>query len=224
MRRIVGTMPSLVPFLSREARLWLDVTYKGVGYFHEQIKRLIIALYIGEITEDWVGFLVYLINSQIYDAYSRAWNDEEMPGDIPPYIADAWRADVLEQYAHVEKLRDDILAAAAAGEPVDKLLDRSQLWVNRWNEAYNNSLILITANEGGNMVWVYGETEHCETCRQLNGIVARATEWQRIGVRPQNAPNGLLDCGGWNCQCAINPTTQRRTPGAYDKIIGIIRG
>ena len=74
------------------------------------------------------------------------------------------------------------------------------------------------------MVWVYGETEHCETCRQLNGIVARATEWQRIGVRPQNAPNGLLDCGGWNCQCAINPTTQRRTPGAYDKIIGIIRG
>jgi HK97 family phage portal protein len=50
--------------------------------------------------------------------------------------------------------------------------------------------------------WRYGPTEHCQTCRALNGVVRRASEWRQTPYRPKTTEPGVLECGGWRCQCS----------------------
>ena len=61
--------------------------------------------------------------------------------------------------------------------------------------------------------------EHCATCAALDGLVAYAVDWERSGVKPQNPPNGALECGGWRCDCSLVPTKERATNNAFDEIV-----
>jgi hypothetical protein len=132
---------------------------------------------------------------------------------------------VREQWTHIDDFYRAIIDARVDQTGVDALLSRVQLWANRYNEAYNEGVRLIALETGGKLIWRLGKTEeHCDTCSRLNGIVAYASEWETAGVKPQAAPNGYLTCGGWRCDCSLDPTKKRKTPGALDKILGIIVG
>lgn len=48
------------------------------------------------------------------------------------------------------------------------------------------------------LMWLYGDTDHCDDCARLNRQVHRASEWQQSGWRPQG---GNLDCNGFRCHC-----------------------
>lgn len=41
----------------------------------------------------------------------------------------------------------------------------------------------------------------CDTCRQFDGVVKRASEWANSGYRPQSHS---LPCGGWRCGCSFS--------------------
>lgn len=58
--------------------------------------------------------------------------------------------------------------------------------------------------------WVYGDTEHCETCRRLNGQRHRLKGW-KANYLPQ-ADN--LDCHGFNCECRL-VKAKGRARGTY---------
>jgi hypothetical protein len=130
---------------------------------------------------------------------------------------------ILNQFDFVDGFYRDIVDARVDGTPVAPLLARASLWAQRWTEAYNEAVRLITLNLGGNLEWKLGATEeHCPECAAFDGIVARASEWETLGIRPQNAPNNKLTCGGWKCDCSLTPTDKKRSPGAYGRLEEIL--
>lgn len=109
------------------------------------------------------------------------------------------------------------------GDAIIQARERLSLWINRYNDVTNQA-ILASAEEKTKMEWIYGDTQHCTTCEQLNGIVAYAREWEEAGLSPQSPPNPLLECGGWKCQCQLIPTDKRKTRNSAERLIAIAEG
>ena len=220
----VKAVPQVKPLLSHKARFMLHErdAYKTADYMQVQIERLVRSLYGGIIGGDFIDVMANLISGQIYDAVSQAWFDYGETSALPDYLNEFYQTFVSNQYGFVDQFYRDIIDARIDGTPIDPLIMRAGMWANRWNDAYHQAAALITAENGGNMIWQYGEAEHCDTCAALNGICASAKEWDIAGVKPQNAPNPLIDCGGWQCKCSLTPTDARRSPKALDSIMNII--
>lgn len=51
---------------------------------------------------------------------------------------------------------------------------------------------------------------NCNTCKRYNGKVKRASYWEKIGARPQSPD---LECKGINCDCKLEPTTEKLSRG-----------
>ena len=125
---------------------------------------------------------------------------------------------------HIPDLADYLSELAANIKPIDaawpRVRARVDLWVGRWQDA-KNTATLLTAEPEDKFIWIYGDTEHCETCRALHGLVAYASEWNQSGFYTQSPPNPLLSCGGWNCHCDLLPTTTRRSPRVLDRLLDL---
>ncbi len=97
---------------------------------------------------------------------------------------------------------------------------RVDLWANRYTETVNRARMQMGSKT--RLEWKLGATEeHCETCAKLNGIVAFGVEWDQARLHPQMPPNDQLECGGWRCDCSLEPTTKRRTARALDRLTQI---
>jgi len=168
-----------------------------------------------------------IISGQLTQAYEQAWADSGGEDEMPEYLTAPLEAAILNQYDYVDQYYRDIVDARVDETSVDPLLSRAAQWANQWNAAYENAKLLINTKNGGNLIWRKGETEHgCQTCADLDGIVAWASEWETLGVHPRGYPNSKLECEGGgpanNCDCTLEPTDQRRSAGAYGRIEEII--
>lgn len=216
VRAVVKSHPEIVPFLKGKAR-WIgcatqQAEYKTYDFFLHAFERLVINTYNGLIAGDFIDVVANLISGQLYDAYERAWMDDGNDLPLPYFLQQAADNDILIQYDFVDQFYRDIVDARIDKTPIAPLLQRVQLWANRYNESYNNGVHLIELQMGGKEVWRLGRTEkHCPECEKLNGVVAYAVEWEQSGYEPQNAPNLKLTCGGWKCDCSKEPTTERLT-------------
>lgn len=199
------------------------VSEKTYDYFLQTVERLVQSVYRGDLGGEFIDVMASLIQGQLTQAYTQAWSDEGEGGDLPSYLSTSLEDMILNQYDFVDQYFRDIVTARLDETPIDPLLARAALWANRYNEAYNEALLLIRAEMGENLEWVYGDDiqEHCPECEALNGIVARASEWQSLNVHPQGAPNDKISCGGWRCGCTLLPTDKRRSPKAFDTIMNI---
>ena len=217
VREAIQAVPQVVKYLYS--------TYKSYDYFLAQVNGLVRGLYNGFIGGEFIDTLANLISGQLWDAYEKAWFDEGGDGVVPDYLMKSYQEAVSSQYGYVDAFYRDIVDARIDQTSLDPLLVRASLWANRYNEAYNEAVRLITLQGGGNMVWIEGDTnEKCSTFLALDGIVARASEWDILGVKPQNGDNKKLECRGWNCQCQLVPTDKRRSRDAYGKIEAAIMG
>lgn len=226
LQAVVTRYPAVIPHLKGRAR-WQAFTrggeYKTYEFFLDALEGLIQGVYDGNVGGDFIDIAANLISGQLTDAYERAWDDQEEEGDLPDYLTGPLEDMILSQYDFVDGLYREIVDARVDETPIDPLLARAALWAQRWTEAYNEAVHLITLENGGNEIWTLGETEeHCPTCSALNGIIAPASVWEELAVHPQGAPNDLLSCGGWQCDCAQTPTDKRRTPKAYDLILNAV--
>jgi hypothetical protein len=212
---------NLAQIVATYPRVGMYLEFKTFEFFRRTLTRLVRSLYNGFIGGEFVETISNLIRGQIIDAHVRAWNDEGGEGDPPPYLRVHAEGMVSKQLEHVQGFYTDIVDARINQTSIDPLLMRSDMWANRYNEAYNDAVKYITQESGGKLIWIYGEAEHCETCQSLNGIVAFASEWTTSGFKPQSAPNALLECGGWQCKCRLEVTTKRRTPKALDRLMNI---
>lgn len=223
IRRAVDLVPDVKPHLSDKARFHLyQPAYKTYDYMLRQIEGLVNGVYSGNIAGQFIDTMANLISGQLTQAYQQAWKDEGDEGEFPAYLSDSLEAMILNQYDFVDGYYRAIVDARIDGTPIAPLLSRVQLWAQRWTEAYNEAVRLITKENGGNLIWIYGDTDHCDTCMNLNGIVMSAKEWDTLGVKPQSAPNNKLICKGWKCQCRLEPTEKKRSPGAYGRVEEII--
>jgi len=193
----------------------LDGAHKTVGYYDRVLSKDVRAFYDGRMEAGaFIDDHIRLIEEQM----RRAWNEGMRANDLDPNrdMKPEWEAvlqSVIEsEMDHVLDFAQAIEDAAAAGQPIDGLLARAKLWVNRYNETVN--LAKLTTRPKDRYKWLIGSTaEHCGTCIGLNGKVATAEEWIASGYRPQGR---MLECGGWNCQCKLvyteEPVTQKGIP------------
>lgn len=225
LRTTTRAVPDVIPLLSVKTRRDLaePTEYKTYEFFLSAITGLVEGVYQGFIGGVFIDTLANLISGQLTDAYQRAWADDGNFSELPDYLQNDLEAMILNQYTFVDQFYRDIVDARVDQTSIAPLLNRATLWAQRWTEAYNNAAAKIVEVNGGNLLWKLGDTEqHCTVCAGLDGIVARAKEWSDLGVRPQNAPNNKLTCGGWKCDCSLSPTDKRRSPGAYGRIEEIL--
>lgn len=223
--KIVNRVPSVIPYLSGRAAViyWTDGSEtKSVEYFLRTLIGLIRAVYNNLLGGEFIDIMANLIQGQLTQAFQQAIDESGV--DWIPELQGEIQVLILSEYNYVDQFFRDIVDARIDKTPIEPLLLRAQLWANRWNEAYNRAKQIIAMHYGQNMIWIFGDTDHCTTCEQLDGIVAGALEWEALGVRPQSPPNGRLQCGGWKCKCSLVITTQRRSPRAFETIMNIVGG
>jgi len=160
---------------------------------------------------------------------TQAWNDgaREMnvaPDEMSPDDLGILAAILNNEFKFVQRLADDIQAAADAGYTVEDYTRafwrRAVLWANRYKETANRAR--MTFGSKVRFMWTEGDTlQKCETCVALDGIVAYGWEWAAAGFHPQMPPNPLLQCDGWGCDCDLSPTDRRRTPRALDYLTNL---
>lgn len=232
---VVSDVPSVRPHLSSRARwmLYEPTAYKTYDYMLGAIEGLVNGVYNGLVGGEMIDIMANLISGQLTQAYQQAMIDEGMTDfAMPDYLAASLEAAILGQYDYVDQYFRDIVDARIDGTSITPLLARAQLWAQRWTESYNEAVRLMTLQGGGNLIWREGDTiRKCDICKAFDGIVARASEWDALGIRPQNAPNDVLTsssgdkdsgCGGWRCGCTLEPTDRRRSPNAFGRLEEIL--
>lgn len=96
----------------------------------------------------------------------------------------------------------------------EDLIGRIDVWVNKGlRRLYDQGTLSAKSNEM--LTWVYGKTEeHCKTCSKAVNQIHRAKDWKRRGILPRT---DVLDCGGFKCDCSLEPTTEKAR-GRLDRI------
>lgn len=200
------------------------IDIKTPGYYARVMWEAVRELYAGDITQfDFEDVMIRLISEQL----RKAWNEGMRELDLDPQQdqteeGEAYLQEIMSgELDYVPQLGQDILDAGKAQSGTEEFRARVDIWVGRYEDTKNEAILFYSA-KGQRLRWVYGDTEHCETCAALNGIIAFASEWDEAGVKPQSPPNDLLTCGGWRCQCSLEPTDQRRSPDALTQILDAI--
>lgn len=231
LRAIVSRLPAVVPHLTPRARLLAGVRVvpetKTQDAYYRQIWGLTLDLYRDEISQDaFIDGMAVVVQEQLTRAFREALRqndmDPELVNDYGEGYGDELMTMILREFEFVDGYAADIVAARAAGSGFEQFQTRAAIWANRYAEAVNRANELIAEANGNNLMWVYGDTEHCETCQALNGIVAPASTWMQLSIHPQEPPNDILECGGWRCQCRLEPTDKRSSPKAFDTIMNIV--
>jgi hypothetical protein len=228
IREVIKAVPSVRVYLSERARfaLYEPVEYKTYDYMLVAIEGLVRGVYNGQIAGQFIDTMANLISGQFTQAYQQAFEDEGFTDfNMPDYLNQSLEEAILRQYDYVDQYYRDVIDARVDQTPIDPLIARAALWAQRYTESYNEAVRLISVNNGGKLMWVEGDTmQKCSTCLALDGIIAFASEWDTLGVKPQHAPNSKLECDGWKCECQLVPTDKRRSPGAYVRIDAAVMG
>lgn len=200
---------------------------KTAAYMSRVIDTLVRDLYNGVIESDEFNTeLADLIENQFRRAFNEGMRNNELDPikDMTPEWEAEYQRMVTDQYAFIERFAKDILEGAKSGQSKDEFMARADLWANQYESVVNEAQ-LITADKKQKYKWTLGATEeHCDTCSRLNGIIAYAEEWEKAGFHPQRPPNELLECGGWRCDCSLEPTDKRRTADALEILLDIATG
>jgi len=212
--------------------LWHIVSIKTLEMFDRQLWSYALEFFRGEVSDNqFESDFIAAIENQL----TKAWNEGADEVGVP--VSEMTEDDlailsgiISEEIGYLTGLAVDIIDIIKDTEGMtDKeALDafRSQfrpridIWASKYNEVMNTSKIHF----GGKirLVWRLGATElHCETCSALDGIVAYAYEWEQSGITPGESGSSVLSCGGWNCDCRLEETDQRRSADALGRLLDI---
>jgi hypothetical protein len=211
--------------------LWRMVNVKTMEMFDRQLWSYSLEFFRGEISDsEFESDFIAAIENQL----TRAWNEgadevgvtiEEMTEDDLAIL----QGIINDEIGYLTGLGVDIIDAKDATDGMDEkeALDmfRSQfrpridIWASKYDEMVNRAKLHF--GNKTRLVWTLGDTEHCETCSALSGIVAYAYEWEESGITPGESGSTILACGGWNCGCSLQPTDERRSPNALSRLLDI---
>lgn len=196
---------------------------KTYAFYASSIRDLTKKMYDGDISYSaFVSSMENLIIAQLRLAWFEGMEENGLTeDDMTTEWAGTLNEIIMTEQDYVAGFAIDIEKARRAESPLDPLMSRADTWGNRYPDIVNRARV-ITAAVGEKLEWVYSpEKEHCLECEQLNGIVAYASEWEELGVRPQSPPNPKISCSGFRCGCRFEPTTKRRTRNAVERITSI---
>ena len=222
----VETVKAMIQAVNRQAyKAYIERgLFKTAGAYEGHVWAYMREFFTGG---DAFGFIDNMA-SEIENQFGRAWREgaAEMgvePGDFTEEDDNVLAAMITNEQNYLDGIAGDIEAFIAEGGHTDAefnaaFRNRASLWGRGYDGVVNDAKLHF--GDKDKLEWILGATEkHCSTCASLNGIVAWAREWAEAGVKPQGS---MLECGGWNCDCSLEPTDARRTGGALDKIMGVM--
>ena len=137
-----------------------------------------------------------------YAGYADAGGSGEIPED-----AISWLSGRIEsEIEFTDGLFADLKALRADKESRE---DDKLSWARARASGYTGTLTGVYAqgktwgDENIEGEWVFGDTDHCDTCADLNGQKHPLKWYREEGYIPQEAGSVTLDCGGWKCQCRV---------------------
>jgi hypothetical protein len=144
-----------------------------------------------------------LLRAVALEAYSEGLREggvDEPPDDDDRATVRGW---LDEQVGHV----NDFAAWLAGGDPRNseakrrELADRVALWVQALDNLGGLGRAAALANTM--VTWRVGDTEHCDTCQELNGQRHRLKWFTSKGYVPREIGSDTLECGGYHCMCQL---------------------
>lgn len=164
-----------------------------------------------------MDFLVEAENA-IRDGFEDAWGTGALQcgiysGEFTDAEMTALEIEINLEVSHLGGFADAIEASSKANDgALQPLLDRADLWAGAYNRIVSRANVMACADQ--KLRWVLGDTEHCSTCLGFADKVYRGSIWQKYLAPLDMLPQGRgLECGGWNCKCSFEVTTDRATPG-----------
>ena len=188
--------------------------FKDLGSFQAGINAAIRGLWRGAFTEfDFVDSMVSTIERRLREAWlAGAAECGLLPDELSDEETLAMRSMIANQFAYLPGFAAEIVAESRAeGGKLGPLLGHGQLWINRYQEAFERGKAMACADR--KLKWTLGEAEHCSSCVKLSGKIKRASFWSTSGILPRVAGASYLECRGYNCQCTLQPTDEKMTPG-----------
>lgn len=148
----------------------------------------------------------WLAGSMQYDIAEDEWTDEERA---------ALEEVIDEQIVHVSRFADEIETVKKTGAEWDGIEYRTGLWASKWELA--QTMGASYAGSDMKMKWRLGETEeHCLSCDTFDGRVYRFHTWRENKALPRSS---ALKCGGYNCDCGLEPTSDPLSRGRFPKSV-----
>jgi hypothetical protein len=206
--------------LAQEFDLLTKAVPKGASAYAKALRDATRALWTGRF--DTAQF-----NDAMFSAVSRnfelAWRTGASqcgisPSERTPEETERLNELIDQQMEYVPDLAQFIAENSREnGVLLRRSLNRLPVWANRWNET--KAIAQQMACSDQKLVWRIGKTEkHCRTCLKLNGRIMRASKWKELDIWPQDTRKGKLACNGYNCDCSLNPTNKRATPGPLPRL------
>jgi len=176
-------------------------------------------------TGTWDTFEFYeAMSDSIANGLTAAWNEglesvKATEEDVTPEEKRVLLNTIANEIAAIDGFADFIEEHSKKNKGLlQDCFDRLELWFTRYDQVYDLGA-LAGGKSTDNYRWEFGDTiEHCDTCSALDGVIASKKDWDASGLRPRNPPNERLECGGWQCDCRLNPTTEPATEGGIPNV------
>jgi hypothetical protein len=186
----------------------------GIDSFRRALRSAITGFWRGET--EMFGFVDQMLSALNF-GYRWAWRDGAAQfgitmEELTDEERNALQRCINDDISHVMGIASDIARANRdSGGKLTPFLNRAELWVNRYNAV--QALAATYAGANRKFEFVLGPTEkHCRSCLGLAGRVYRGDVWRGNNAVP---PTHSTECGGWRCQCRLQPTDRPCTPGKF---------
>ena len=192
------------------------VAKKSIDLYARRLRGLARGLWNGSISR---SSFEDSVRRALRREFNNAWTEGARTQGIEPSertTAEQSKLDamIIEQSGFISGFADFVQAHLKVdGFKMAEAQSRVPMWTNRYNDVMNTAKTMAGADR--KLKWALGPTEHCSSCLKLAGKVKRGSFWISSGIQPQS--RGLA-CGGWNCQCSLNPTTDRASAGRLPSI------
>lgn len=183
------------------------------------IRSAIRGLWVGEFTT--FGF-VDTMQSTLERELRQAWNEgakecgivEDELTDSEVQVRQIFISSQFQYLPGVAQFVEE--NDKASGGLLRSSLARSELWINRYEEAKQRAKSMACTDK--KLKWQLGAAEHCRSCLKLNGKVKRASFWNERGILPRTAGASYLQCHGYRCQCSLVETSDSVSKGPLPRL------
>lgn len=190
-------------------------TQKTYSDFRSNLRSAVRAFWNGTFSEgEFVTSFNDTIDFRLREAYRQTAECYGIAEDEFTTQEQNWINNfIVEQISQTGNFTDTILENRKPNGKLTPLLDRVELWSNRYNQVENNARTFFAENQ--KLIWTVSPNKvHCSNCGRLNGYVKRASQWRDYPLEPQS-PN--LACGGYRCGCSLIETDAPMSRGSLPR-------